>query len=84
MPTNCVKLVNKAVKKSAQKSWMKNVQKLINLKVLHVSNKFYISFESFTQKFSTSKNEIFNLLNGRFYTFSTDTTNTTVIYKEGN
>lgn len=84
MPTNCVKLVNKAVKKSAQKSWMKNVQKLIDLKVLHVSNKFYISFESFTQKFSTSKNEIFNLLSGRFCTFSTDTTNTTVIYKEGN
>ena len=84
MPTNCVKVVNKTVKKSAQKSWTKNVQKFDGLKVLHVFGEFYRTFKSFTQKVSTSKNVIFNLLSGWFCTFSTDTTNTINLLKEGN
>ena len=83
MPTNCVKVVEKSVKKSAQKTWSKNVQKTTRFRLLHVLNKFYSFFDSFAQFILTSKNRYFNLLSGGFYTFSTDTTNTTILYKEG-
>lgn len=84
MPANCVKVVYKSVQKSAQKSWMKNVQKCGSLNLLHVLYEFCRFFESFAQFILTSKNGVFNLLSGEFYTFSTDTTNTTSLYKEGN
>ena len=84
MPTNCVKLVKNSVQKSAQKSWMKNVQKCRFLNLLHVLHKFCSFSDSFTQLVLTSKNHYFNLLGGEFYTFSTNTTNTTSLYKEGN
>ena len=83
MPTNCVKVVKKSVKKSAQKTWSKNVQKTTRLGLLHVLNEFYSFFDSFAQFILTSKSSNYNLLNGDFYTFSTDTTNTTILYKEG-
>ena len=84
MLANCVKLVKKSVQKSAQKTWMKNVQKCDSFNLLHVLNEFCRFFDSFAQFVLTSKNRYFNLLSGGFYTFSTDTTNTTIYIKEGN
>jgi len=78
MTTKCGKAVEKFVKKSAQKSWMKNVEKLHLVNVLHdLCIKVDFS-HSFSQLVLTCKKYVLNLLDGSFYTFSTDTTNTTI------
>jgi len=83
MTINCGKAVKKFVKKSAQKSWMKNVDNYISEKVSHISGKFCRVLDSFTQPVSTWKNSNFNLLGVEFYTFYTDPTNTINNIKEG-
>ncbi len=82
MPINCVKIVQKFVKKSAQKLYNKNVQKCGFYNILHIMGGFYNYLLSFAQKNLTIKNWNFNLLNVEFYTFYTDLTNTNK-YKEG-
>ena len=79
MITNCGKVVQKFVKKSAQKTCSKIVEKYSILNILHSSNKFSTFSHSFAQLFLTYKNNVSNLLKCGFYTFSTDTTNT-IIY----
>lgn len=83
MTINCGKAVKKFVKKSAQKSWMKNVDNYISEKVSHISGEFCRVLDSFTQPVSTWKNSNFNLLSVEFYTFYTDPTNTINNIKEG-
>ena len=83
MTTNCGKAVKKFVKKSAQKSWMKNVDNRISKIVSHMSGEFCRVLDSFTQPVSTWKNSNFNLLSAEFCTFYTDPTNTINNIKEG-
>ena len=83
MPTNCVKLVNKSVHKSAQKTWNENVNKLKALKTFALLSEFYRVFRSFAHSILTWVFSDFNLLSGKFCTFYTDTTNTTINIKEG-
>lgn len=83
MTTNCGKAVKKFVKKSAQKSWMKNVDNYISEKVSHISSEFCRVLDSFAQPVSTWKNSNFNLLSAEFCTFYTDPTNTINNIKEG-
>ena len=83
MRTNCVKLVNKAVSKSAKKSWKQIVDKAKNNTTFTLSCEFCLFFKSFSHKVSTCNFKIFNLLGGKFYTFYTTTTNTTINIKEG-
>ena len=83
MTTNCGKAVKKFVKKSAQKSWMKIVDKCHLERVSHISSEFCRVLDSFAQPVSKCKNSNFNLLSAKFYTFYTDLTNTTKIIKEG-
>lgn len=78
MLTNCVKIVKKCVEKPAQKTWMKNVQKMNPFTLFQVLNEFCRFSLSFSQLVLTAKKWISYLLNGSFYTFSTDTTNTTI------
>ena len=83
MRANCVKLVNKAVSKSAKKSWKQIVDKAKNNNTFTLIREFCLFFKSFSHKVSTCNFKIFNLLDGKFYTFYTAPTNTTINIKEG-
>ena len=83
MRTNCVKLVNKAVSKSAKKSWKQIVDKVNNDNTFAPIREFCLFFKSFSHKVSTYNFRIFNLLGGKFYAFCTAPTNTTINIKEG-
>lgn len=83
MRTNCAKLVDKAVSKSANKSWKQIVDKVKNNNIFTLSCEFCLFFKSFSHKVSTCNFKIFNLLGGKFYTFYTAPTNTTINIKEG-
>ena len=81
MTINCGKAVKKFVKKSAQKTWRKNVEKISKKLVSHINGEFCRVLNSFAQPISTWKNASFNLLNSGFCTFYTDPTNTIKIIK---
>ena len=83
MRTNCAKLVDKAVSKPAKKSWKQIVDKVKNNNIFTLSCEFCLFFKSFSHEVSTCNFRIFNLLGGKFYTFYTAPTNTTINIKEG-
>jgi len=83
MRTNCAKLVDKAVSKSAKKSWKQIVDKVKNNNTFTLLCEFCLFFKSFSHEVSTYNFKFFNLLDGKFYTFCTAPTNTTINIKEG-
>lgn len=77
MQTNCVKSVNNLVKKLAEKSCNKIVQKIAFFTNSTIINKFFRKSHTFAQPVSTYKKAAFNLLYADFYTVSTGPTITT-------